>query len=378
MRKLNEHSHVGPRQTGRVLNLGTAALDAGILEDLRRVGIVIHASIAQDMMEGLARQGYAYGQDAMTQGLTTPSMTTPLQFLQAWLPGFVRTITRARKIDELVGLTTVGSWEDEEVVQGAMELIGESVPYSDYGNVPLSSWNVSWERRSIVRFEEGLQVGRLEETRAARINVNSAEAKREAAAQALEIQRNAIGFYGYNSGVGRTYGLLNDPNLPAYVTVAVGASASTHWSTKTYLEIIADLREAFIALRVNSGDTIDPAEVETTLALPTNTIDYLSVQNTLGTQSVRQWLRETYPKCRPISSPEFNNAQGGENIFYLYAETVDDGSSDDNRTITQIVPTKFMALGVEQRSKSYVEDFTNATAGILVKRPYAVIRRSGI
>jgi hypothetical protein len=42
------------------------------------------------------------------------------------------------------------------------------------------------------------------------------------------------------------------------------------------------------------------------------------------------------------------------------------------------VLTKFQVLGVEQKAKGYLEDYTNATAGIMCKRPYAVIRRSGL
>jgi hypothetical protein len=37
-----------------------------------------------------------------------------------------------------------------------------------------------------------------------------------------------------------------------------------------------------------------------------------------------------------------------------------------------------MALGVEKKSKAYVEDYTNATAGAMCKRPYAVVRYSGV
>ncbi len=66
----------------------------------------------------------------------------------------------------------------------------------------------------------------------------AAESKRESAGLALEQQRNAVGFYGYNSGNNFTYGFLNDPNLPAYMTVAAtGTGSSTLWSTKTFLEI---------------------------------------------------------------------------------------------------------------------------------------------
>jgi hypothetical protein len=53
-------------------------------------------------------------------------------------------------------------------------------------------------------------------------------------------------------------------------------------------------------------------------------------------------------------------------------------STDGGKTWIQAVPTKFMVTGVQQLAKAYEEDFTNATAGAMLKRPYAVTRWSGI
>ena len=365
-----ELSFIGPRKVGRPLVLG-AALDGNILVDLQRLGI----NFSDENVHAMAA---ALGMDSLTQGLTVGSIATPVQFLQTWLPGFVKILMQARKIDELVGISTMGNWYDEEIVQGVMELTGTAVPYGDYTNVPFSSWNANFERRSVVRFEEGLRVGKLEEARSAQIRVSSADSKRESSALALEIQRNAVGFYGYNNGANRTYGFLNDPSLPAYVSVPVNGAGHTEWSYKDFTAITGDVRIAIVALRTQSGDQIDPESTDITLGLPTQCIDYLSVTNALGTQSVRQWLTATYPRVRVVSAPELNNANGGVNVFYLYAETVQDGSTDDGRTFLQVVPTKFMTTGVEQQAKAYVEDFTNATAGILLKRPYAVVRYQGI
>ena len=195
---------------------------------------------------------------------------------------------------------------------------------------------------------------------------------------ALEIQRNMVGFYGYNSGAGRTYGFLNDPALPAYVTVAnTGTGSTTTWSTKTFLNITADIRAAVAALRAQSQDTFDPETTESTLAVATAAVDYLSVTSDFG-NSVRQWIRETYPKMRVESAPELSAANGGANVFYLYAERANDQSTDDGRTFIQPVPTKFQVLGVHQTAKAYVEDYLNATAGVMCKRPYLVVRRTGI
>lgn len=321
----------------------------------------------------------AFGMDAnvLTPTITPGSIPSPVQFLQNWLPGLVRMMTTARRIDALVGISIGGEWSDEEVVQQILELTGQPAPYSDLGNVPLASWNNSYERRSIVRFELGFEVGRLEEERTARIpNLATANEKRAAVGMAMEILRNRIGFYGYTE-TGRTFGFLNDPNLPAYNTVAQGARGSTEWRQKSFLEITADIRNAMASLKSQSGDNIDPERDSLVMALASDASQYLTVTSEYG-NSVRQWLNENYPRLRIETAPELNAANGGLNVFYVYPETVNDGSSDGSRVFDQIVPTKLKTLGVEQRVKTYLEDFTNALGGVLLKRPWAVYRATGI
>jgi hypothetical protein len=314
--------------------------------------------------------------DAIQATVTTASVPTPIQFLQAWMTGFVRIVTAARKIDQLVGIQVIGSWEDEEIVQPFIELVGSPQPYGDSSNTNFSSWNVNFLRRTIVPFQDGMEVGRREELRAARVRVNSAESKRESSALQLEILRNAVGFNGYNSGLNRTYGFLNDPNLPNYVNVATGV-IGLPWSTKNFQEITKDIRTGAAAIQNNSKDLINPEDVEITLAVATAAYQYLSVMTDQGI-SVRQWIKETYPKMRIVSAPELNGANGGANVFYMYAEKLDDSSTDDGRVFAQMVPTKFMVLGVQQKIKTYEEAYSNALAGVLCKRPFAVVRYSGI
>lgn len=338
------------------------------------------------MVEGAnAMQGMGlpvFGMDAALQAtITTASIATPVQFLQAWLPGFVGVITAARKIDDIIGISTVGSWEDDEVVQGTLEATGTAVPYGDLTNVPLSSWNVNYESRTIVRSEEGMRAGVLEEARTAKANINSAEAKRAAATEALEIFRNTVGFSGYNSGLGRTYGLLNDPGLIAAVALpATGTGSTTTWSTKNFAQIQADIRLMVSTLRQQSQDTIDPETTDMTLLLPTNVVDYLSTTTDQGI-SVRAWMKDAYPRIRVVSAPQMELAIGGQNAVYLFAESVnnaqDQVSTDDKRVWIQAVPAKFRLIGVSQQTKGYEEDYSNATAGVICKRAYAVVRYYG-
>lgn len=345
--------------------------DVSAYHDLSKIGIVLDSHIVNKMA-----QKYSEVMDSIQPTVTTANIPNPVQFLQNWLTGFVYVATAARKIDDLIGIMISGSWEDEQIVQRVLEQTGSSVPYGDFTNIPLSSWNADYETRTVIRFEEGMQVGRLEEARNSRTGINDSAEKRESALQALEIRRNQVGFFGYNNGNNNTYGFLNDPGLPAYGTLPNGASGSPHWSTKTFLEITKDIRNMFITLQNQSQDVIDPETVDTTLALATSVYGYMSVTSDFG-NSVMQWLKETYPRCRVVSAPELNAANGGANVGYLYADTVNDGSTDGGKTFIQVVAAKTVTMGVQTNAKNYIEDYVNALAGVMVKRPYAVVRESG-
>lgn len=321
---------------------------------------------------GVMERAVDYAMDSIQQPVTQQSIATPLQFLQNWLPGVVEIITAKRSIDEILGRSTMGSFEDVQIVQQIIEMTGSPVVYSDTGNAPLANWNTNFITRTVVRFELGLRAGILEQMQAARMRVDSEGWKRRSAAEQLEIQRNLVGFYGYNAGNGQTYGILNDPNLPGFVNVA-----NPTWSTATFLQIQQDLLTAFQTLRTQSQGRITPNKDPLTLTIATNSVDYLAVTSQFG-NSVWQWLKEFYPNVRVVDCVQYNNANGGSNIFTVHADSVMDSGTDDQRTFMQVVPASFQLLGVQKLTKGLEEDYANATAGVICKRPYAITRWSGI
>lgn len=360
------------------------ALDESLPMALKALGIGFCGGVLEDMMSAARRYGSEFGiaQDAnnIQQPLTSASTSVPLQFLQNWLPGFVGMTTAPLMIDEICGITTLGSWEDEQIVQQILELSGSPVPYSDRGVVPLTDWNLNFAQRTVVRMELGMSVGRLEQARSARVRIDSADQKRASTSLQLEIQRNQLGFYGYNANLNQTYGYLNDPNLPAYVTVATGAtSGSKLWSLKTADEIQADILTAFAGLRTQSQGRIDPGKTPLTMCISLDKYDYLNKTSSFMMRSVREWLEGTYKNVRILAVPQLVGANGGADVFIIHADVVQDGlSTDDRKTFMQLVPSKLQFLGVGVTAKEYTEDYVNATAGILLKRPYAVYRASGI
>lgn len=361
MKTTIERSHLAPNQ------VRPYAMDAKTtVNTLDLLGIGFNKSALKEMQS-------FYAMDADVAGVTTPSVSTPIQFLQHWLPNVVEVVTAAREIDAITGRTVTGRWEDEEIVQRVLERTGQARPYGDHTDIPLSSWNMNFETRDIVRFEDGIQVGVLEELRAGAMNISSQAEKRAAAAESLAIELNNVGFFGYNATTNKTYGLLNEPNLPAYVTVAAtGTGNTTTWSTKTYDNICDDIKAAFAALRTKSGNLFKPERDAAVLAIAVADMEYLHTQNAYGL-TVYDYIKKNYPNTRIESAVQLDGANGGANVFYLMAEKINGG-----RVIDQIVQDVFRLVGTEKRSKVFIEDYSNATAGVLVKQPIGIVRYSGI
>jgi len=341
---------------------------------LDKLGINFDRTSLKTMMNRYSRAGMLRsGMDALTTTITTPTITSPIQFLQTFLAEPIYTVTAARNIDNLVPRAIVASFEDEEIVARVVEKIGTARPMTDYGAANNSDWNLNFETRTIVRYEDGFECGTLEEMRAGRVQMNSAEEKRNAVAESLAITMNEIGFYGYNDGENRTYGFLNDPNLPAYTTVADGASGYTTWDKKTYAEIQADIRTAISNLREKTKNLFNPMRDPFVFAISLNRIDYLSTTSNYTLDSVQDWLLKTYPACRVETAPELTGANGGANVFYLYLEKLGNQTVVENNIVDN-----FRLLGTEKRVKSFVEDYANATAGVLWRHPVAMVRYTGI
>lgn len=338
-------------------------------ETLKKFGISFD-ELQFDIMKNLYK--VATASDAAPEMITTASVPTPIQFLQWINPKIVTMLTTKRDIDELVGYTKAGDWSDEEIVQGIIELLGTARPYGDKANPAEASYNVNYEKRTIVRFESSLEVGVLEAERAAKGRINNHSTKKEAVTRILEIVRNEIGFNGYIDGDNKTYGLLNDPNLPAYVSVAAGAGASTLWINKTMKEICTDFVTAFARLRTQTGNNFDPQNDKFAIWISAAVVDFLSTQNEFGI-TVREWLNKNYPKAEIKSSAWLDGVNGGANIFYVVPDEL-----DGDKVIEQYGQDKMRFIGLWNKGKSVEEFYSNATAGVLVRIPAGVVRYTGI
>ena len=371
------------RYTGRQARpIEMTGADMAEFDKLQKLGIDLDMATVQKMASMAMDSNDVGLSPSPLDTLGSPTQTTPAQFLQAWLPGAVRMMTAVRVGDEIAGVNTVGSWEDQQIVQRVLELTGTTQPYSDVGNLPVANWNQNFAVRDIIRFFIGINVAALEEARAAKVQTSSAGEKRAAAQAALDITRNRVFFYGFNDGLSRVYGFLNDPNLPGYHNVPNGQSGFPQWAKKDYLEITADIRDALTGLQLQTVGNVNPRKTPITMAIGLGANQYLTVQGVnsglMSAQTVEQWLQANYPNVRIVVAPELDDANGGAGVGIFYADTVEDGSTDGLQTLIQVVPSRYHVLGMAKTFNGWHEGSSNATAGCMFKRPPAVRRISGI
>lgn len=345
---------------------------------LEKLGISVSDSFARSFNKNAISVALDAG---ITQPVTTPSNGTPVQFLQEFLPGVVNILTTVRKADQVAPVVTAGEWHLEEVVLKTMEHTSNPELYSDHGGVPLVSFNETYEKRQIVRFELGIQHTQLADARSAATGTSPQNEKRQALAEGFEILRNDIAFNGFNVGTGKTYGILNDPTLPNYVQVINGGGGDSEWSSKTAVEIINDLSTALKALEIQAGGHIDPTMNAISLEIPLGFNHYLTRSDGSfnNGMTAMEWLNKNYPTVKVVTVPQFNGANSGENVFYLKAVSVDNSGTDGGEAMIQVVPAKMRALGSAPNEKGGVtEGYTAAYAGVFTKRPYAVVRYTDI
>lgn len=358
------HLHMSPSQ---VKSLNSAAMDGMTGEDLGRLGLTAD----------LDHDGVKMAFDAAPATITAATIGNLVQFFQYWMPEAIEIVTAKRNADALFGRDIMGTWEDDEVVVTTLERTGQVRPYSDVSDVPLVSYNPAFERRQNVRFELGMQSGKLADLRASRMRINPDAEKRAALAQAFAINQNEIAFWGYNAydsstnpNGGLTYGGFNDPNLLGYLT----ESSAKTFANCTFLEMVARINLWMTELVSQSKQNVNPFTDALTLGIaPAAYVAMANTMNQLGTKSVLAWFTETYKNAEVLPVNEMTGANGSDDVAYVIVHQL-----NGKPVVRQAVTAEMRLLGVEPKLKGTLEGYTSGTAGVIVCQGLGIVRATGV
>ena len=337
------------------------------MEDLAKLGVTMDESIASTNEYVQAMM------DAAPNPQTTPSNVTPVQFAQFWLTNLIKVVTRGRSLDKVVGRTIVGTWETEQIVATILERIGQPGLYGDFTKAPLANWNLNFETRDNVRFEMGIQVGKLEELRASQMRMSAYAMKKDAMVEAFDILMNDVGWFGYRNDhaaaavvsgtTKKVYGLLNDPNVTA--DTLPGEWIKRNDVNVSMDAIVTDLQTMVTDAVTKLNGNYDPETDSATLALPNTQFVQLGKINTYGI-SARDWLAKTYPKVRLVSCAELVKASSNKDVALFIVDRMKDDTS-----VQQLITSALRLVGVQPMAKGFYEVYSCSTAGSLVRYPLA-------
>lgn len=290
------------------------------------------------------------------------------------LNGIIKIGTTVRVADEITGIETGGEWATETIRVRVARPVAKAEAYGDLTNIPYASYKTLTEDRGVFRGEQGFLVGRLEEEVQGADGYDAVALKREAAQESLDILRNQIAFTGVSTAA-RIYGMLNDPSLRPMT------ASSTSWlaAAGTFETITATVIGMFAEIQTASGQANLSPSARMNLVMPAGYITAMTKTSTVQAsgKTVEVYLREQFPNMRFTYAPEFKGAgtTSTDDAVYLIVESNDD-FNPEVQTITQVVPVRSMLLGSAKHIKGYEEDYTNATAGVIVKKPWFIARRS--
>lgn len=332
------------------------------MQDIAQLGITMDEAVAEIA-------AYKAVMDAAPNPQTTPSNVTPVQFAQFWLTDPIKIITRARSLDKVLGRTVVGTWETEQIVATILERIGQPGLYGDFTKAPLANWNLNFETRDNVRFEMGIEVGKLEELRASQMRMSAYAMKRDAMAEAFNILTNNVGWFGYRAdsknfaGTSKKiYGLVNDPGI------TMETLGRTTWAGAVTMDNIVTDIQTMVTDRVTAlNGNYDPETDSALLALPNKEYVQLGKINAYGI-SARDWLAKTYPTIRVVSCAELDSATAdNDGVALLIVDKVVGDTSAQ-----QLITSALRLVGVQPMAKGSYEVYSCSTAGSLVRYPLAV------
>lgn len=250
--------------------------------------------------------------------------------------------------------------------------------YSQFGVAKiLASYSDDLPRADVKGQEFSIQIKGLgdsygynvQEIRAAsRAQVNLDAKKATAARRAVEVLIDQMGFAG--DGKTNAMGLSNIPNAGSYV-VPAGVGGGTEWSTKTPLEILADLNGIENKIVRDTKEN----EIPDTLLLPLEQYQLIAVtpmSATIPDTTILEYFLRTSQYVKNVDVWDKLDAAGagGTDRMICYRRDPD--------AVELIVPQEFEQFPPQQRNLEWVVPCHARCAGVVAYYPLSISYGDGI
>lgn len=207
-----------------------------------------------------------------------------------------------------------------------------------------------------------------QEIRAAKMaNKRLQDRKAKASRRSNEEKTNSIAWFGDSAN--NLVGFLTAPNVPL-ITVPVGASTFTEWSTKTSDEILADMNN----LANGIVDLTNGVEKPDTLLLPIEQYTLISstARSTTSDTTILQYFLTNNPFIKKVDwAVELKGAgTAGADVMVAYRKDPD--------AFTFEIPMPYMVYAPQEDGLAYKINTESRVGGIIVYYPLSISKAEGI
>ena len=308
---------------------------------------------------------------------TTANAGVPSALVTLFDPTVTEILFAAMNANKLAPEVRKGDWTDRYMNFSVTEYTGDVTPYSDTAENISSDVNIEAPARESYIFQTVLRYGDLEQAVVARQRLSLASEKQKAAATILAKAHNK--FYLYGVAGKKTYGLLNDPNLPATASpasVTIGGSSYSTWADKIDYGagaganyVFNDVLKLYNALASANGGNIDTSS-RIILAVSNARVGALSSPNTYGITAMKM-IKDNFPNMEIVQLPELSTGAGEWAYMVvpeLFGESTADLAYSEKMRMGRLVP----------ELSSFKQKAVGGTWGAIIRRPSLIKIMTGI
>lgn len=302
--------------------------------------------------------------------ITSANASVPAELVAYYDPAVVEILTAPRNARELFPEEKKGDWTTPYFKWRSNEIVGNSSPYSDYGQSGNSGINYNWHTRAQYRYQTIINYGDLEVETSATAKIALASDKQRAAATILDIDSNQFYLLGVDGQ--EIYGALNDPNLPAAITpatVTIDGTTVTEWADKTTVQRYNDVLALFQRIAAQSQGLVTNSDELILGCSPTTNV--LLGGATDFNVSVLDMLKKYFTRMKFVVLPQLSG-DSGETLFMVAPKIagMDTGILGYGE--------KFRAGRIVPHLSSFSQKFTATTYGGVIRVPLGIAQMVGV
>lgn len=300
---------------------------------------------------------------------TAQNIALPQMFATFYSPEVVEVLQAPLQSTAIFSEEKRGDWKDTTTMFPAVEYIGQTTAYTDFGRGPLSDANIENITRDTYKFQTFIQCGDLEQEITAAQKINLLSEKQNAAARTIQIDANNYNLFGVE-GLS-IYGLLNDPALPAAISPSTVDTSVTAWEDKTAVQIYNDILSLFNQLSADSAGYINFSS-KLKLCVPPRIMGVLAKATDYGIAPTLEVLKGYFPGLEIVSLPQLEDDEGVCTAMLVATEV----AGKPTAKFGFLEKLKTYRVVLEHSSMS--QKWASSTTGCLLFRPFAIARMTGI